>query len=81
MKLPIRNYSKTPLLLFIEPYCDEYQIPAGGEAIVTIDDGKRHSIDFHHDNWVSLWDEGLARAEVLIFDTQFSPASKRAQDK
>lgn len=80
MKLPIRNYTSEPLTLFIEPYCDEFQIPAGREAIVTIDDGRPHSIDVHPHNWVSLWNEGSSFAEVQIFHTQFSAESKRALD-
>jgi hypothetical protein len=67
MKLPIRNYRPEPLTLFIEPWCDQYQIPPGGEAIVTLEDGRPHSIDFHPGNWVSLSDEGsdaMAKVEV-----------------
>lgn len=67
MKLPIRNYLSVPLTLFIEPLCRQHEIPPGGEAIVTLQDGCPHSIDFHPDNWVSLWDEGtdpMASVEV-----------------
>ena len=43
------------------------------EAVVTLADGHTHSIDIHPDNWVSIWDEGLERAIVEIFDKhQFS---------
>lgn len=66
MRLPIRNHTATPLTLFIEPYCDQHEIPPGGEAIVTLDDGEAHSLNFHPENWVSLWDEGETCAVVEI---------------
>lgn len=66
MKLPVRNYTSTPLTLFIEPYCDRYEIPPQGEAIVILDDGEGHSLDFHPENWVSLWNEGRSDAVVEI---------------
>lgn len=66
MKLPVRNYTSKPLTLFIEPYCDEFEIPSQGEAIVTLDDGEAHSLDFHPENWVSLWNEGQGEAVVEI---------------
>ena len=67
MKLPLRNYNSTALTLFIEPYCDQYEIPPEGEAIVMLDDGGAHSLDFHPENWVSLWNEGdnLAVVEIV----------------
>ncbi|MET1110294.1 MAG: hypothetical protein ABWX67_02075 [Allosphingosinicella sp.] len=68
MKLPIRNRASTPLTLFIEPYCDQHEIPPGGEAIVTLADGEAHALDFHPENWVSLWDGGgrlAARVEIV----------------
>lgn len=68
MRLPFRNYLATPLTIFIEPVCHQYDVPAGGEAVVTLEDGRPHSIDIHPDNWVSIWDEGTASAEVEIFD-------------
>lgn len=73
MKLPIRNYLPVPLTLFIEPWCDQYEIPSGGEAIVTLEDGRPHSIDFHPNNWVSLCDEGidpLVTATVEVYPDQ-----------
>lgn len=71
MKLPIRNCLSVPLTLLIEPQCGEYQIPPGGEAIVTLQDGRTHSIDFHPDNWVSLWDEGADPiASVVVYTDQ-----------
>ena len=66
MKLPIRNRSALPLTLFIEPYCDQHEIPPDGEAIVTLADGYPHSMDFHPENWVSLWDEGGTQAIVEV---------------
>jgi hypothetical protein len=66
MKLPLRNYTSTHLTLFIEPYCDQYEIPPKGEAIVMLDDAGAHSLDFHPENWVSLWDEGENCAIVEI---------------
>jgi hypothetical protein len=66
VKLPIRNYTSAPLTLFVEPYCDQYEIPPQGEAIVMLDDGEAHSLDFHPENWVSLWDEGENCATVEI---------------
>jgi hypothetical protein len=71
VRLPIRNYTSTPLTLFIEPYCNQFEIPPGGEAIITLEDGQPHSIDYHPDNWVSLWDEGLnPMATVEVFPDQ-----------
>jgi hypothetical protein len=66
MKLPIRNYTSTSLTLFVEPYCDQYDIPPQGEAIVILDDGEPHSLDFHPENWVTLWNEGQMEAVVEV---------------
>lgn len=68
VNLPIRNYTDAPVTLFIEPYCAEHELPAGGEAVVTLEKGFPHSIDIHPDRWLSLWDEGstaLARVEIF----------------
>ena len=70
MRLPIRNYAATPLTLFIEPYCDQYEIPPEGEAIVILDDAGSHSLDFHPENWVSLWDEGENFAVVEVISKE-----------
>lgn len=71
MKLPIRNRTSTPLTLFIEPHCEVHEIPPGGEAIVTLDDGEPHALDFHPENWVSLWNEGASLAVVdLVSEEQ-----------
>ena len=71
MKLPIRNCTSNPITLFIEPQCDQHEIPSGGEAIVTLEDGRPHSIDLHSEQWVSLWDEGSnPLAEVRVFPDQ-----------
>ncbi len=67
MRLPIRNYTSEPLTLCVEPLCEEYEIPAGGEAIVILQDGRPHSIDVHPDRWVTLWDEGTPEAEVKVY--------------
>jgi hypothetical protein len=73
MLLPIRNYTTAPLTLFIEPFCEQHEIPPNGEAQVELEDGAPHSLDFHSDNWVSLWNEGSSMARVSIFAThQFS---------
>lgn len=70
MRLPIRNYRAEPITLCVEPLCDEYEIPAGGTAIVILQDGRPHSIDIHPDRWITLWDEGSdPEAEVSIYDT------------
>jgi hypothetical protein len=65
-KLPIRNRTGQPLTLFIEPYCDQYDIPDEGEAIVTLADGAPHSLDFNSAEMVSIWDEGDSFAKVEI---------------
>jgi hypothetical protein len=73
LRLPIRNYLATPLTIFIEPVCDQYEVPPQGEAVVILEDGLPHSIDIHPDNWVSVWNEGSEWAKVEIFDQhQFS---------
>lgn len=81
MDFSIRNYSAVPLTLFIEPYCDQYEIPPGGEAVAKLEDGKPHSIDFQPDNWVSLWDEGVKKAKVEIHSTYVSLTPKTAVNR
>ncbi|WP_010123173.1 hypothetical protein [Sphingomonas sp. KC8] len=67
------------MTIFIEPICEQYEIPAGGEAVVTLEDGCPHSIDIHPDNWVSIWNEGSEFAVVEIFNEhQFSHPPQRA---
>ena len=68
MKLPFRNYHPTPLTIFIEPECDAYEVPVGGMAIVTLEDGQPHSIDVHPEQWISIWNEGYTKALVEISD-------------
>jgi hypothetical protein len=68
MRLPFRNYHPTPLTIFIEPECDQYEVPAGGMAIVTLEDGLPHSIDVHPEQWISIWSEG-GKGKVEISDT------------
>jgi hypothetical protein len=70
VRLPIRNNTGRPLRLFVEVYCDEYEIPAGGEAIVGLEGGPEHSIDLYDDQ-ITIWNEGLADAEVEIRAVQF----------
>ena len=65
MKMPIRNYTSQPLTLFVEPYCDQFEIGPGEEAIVTLEEGRPHSLDLHADNFVSLWDEGQSEAAIV----------------
>lgn len=79
MRLPIRNYLTTPLTIFIEPVCEQYEVPAGGEAAVILEDGHPQSIDIHPENWVSIWNEGPECATVDIFDEhQFSRRKREA---
>lgn len=66
MQLPTRNRSSKPLTLFIEPYCDEFEIAPDAEAIITLTDGAPHSLDFHSESCVSLWDEGERPAVVEV---------------
>jgi hypothetical protein len=74
MRVPIRNKSDRPLTLFIELQCDQFEVPAGGEAIVRLEDGRPHSIDLD-DGWVTIWDEGCnASVEVI------SSGDKRIDD-
>ena len=80
MRLPIRNYLATSMTVFIEPICEQHEGPAGGEAVITLEDGYPHSIDYHPDNWVSIWNEGPEFAAVEIFDQhQFSTSKPNAQ--
>ena len=74
MKIPIRNYTDGPLMLFIETICDEYEIPHDGEAIVTLEDGQPHSIDIHSGGqWITIWDEGREiNATVEVYPTRQS---------
>jgi hypothetical protein len=71
MKLPIRNNTAKPLHLFIEIFCDECEIPPGGEAIVTLEDGRPHSIDVY-EGGITIWDEGVERAIIEVRSTQKS---------
>jgi hypothetical protein len=66
MQLPIRNKTTEPLTLCIEPVFTEYRIPAGGTALVTLDDGENHSLDYFDEGWITLWNEGVTPAVVEI---------------
>jgi hypothetical protein len=57
MRIPIRNKGGSPLTVFVELQCDQFEVPVGGEAIVRLADGCAHSIDVDRD-WVTIWDEG-----------------------
>lgn len=66
MRIPIRNKGESPLTLFVELQCDQFEVPVGGEAIVRLADGRPHSIDVARD-WVTIWDEeGDAWVEVIL---------------
>jgi hypothetical protein len=71
MKLPIRNRGEQPFTIFIEPYCDEYSVPLGGEAIVCLEDGHPHSIDAW-DGGISIWVEGGAFNVEIVTEEQQS---------
>ncbi len=74
MRIPIRNKSESPLTVFVELQCDQFEVPVGGEAIVRLADGRPHSIDVDRD-WVTIWDEeGDASVEVI------SKGDKRVDD-
>lgn len=77
MRLPIRNYLTTPLTIFIELECDQYKVPAGGEAAIILEDGHPHAIGIHPDNLVTIWNEGPEWAAVEIFNEHQFPRSKR----
>lgn len=80
MRLPIRNYLPAPMTVFVEPICDQYEVPAGGEAIITLEDGHPHSIDLHPNNWVSVWNEGFEPAVVEVFGQhQFAVPKKNPE--
>lgn len=65
MRLPIRNRSDRPLHIFIEPWCDDYEVLPGGEAFVRLEDGHPHSIDVYNGQ-VTIWNEGDAQAVVEV---------------
>ncbi|MFC3581919.1 hypothetical protein [Sphingomonas hylomeconis] len=74
MRIPIRNKSDSPLTVFVELQCDQFEVPVGGEAIVRLADGRPHSIDVDRD-WVTIWDEeGDASVEII------SNSDKRVDD-
>jgi len=66
VKPPIRNRGSKPLPLLIEVRCKEYTVPIGGEAIVTLDDSRAHSIDVHAEDFITVWNEGKEQADVEI---------------
>lgn len=69
MRLPVRNKSERPLTLFIEPWCDNYELLPGGEALVDLEDGLPHSIDVYDDQ-VTVWSEGSGSPTVEILPVE-----------
>lgn len=70
MRLPIRNKGAEALTVWIEPWCEQYDVPVGGEAIVSLEDGEPHSIDIY-EHGVTIWNEGdRATVEVLTENDQ-----------
>lgn len=65
MRLPIKNKGNRPLTIFVELQCDEFEFPVDGEAIVRLEDGLPHSIDFE-DGWVTVWDAGTNASVEII---------------
>lgn len=76
MKLPIRNFLAEPLTLFIEPHCQQHDIPVGGSAVVTLPGDWLPAIDVAPDRWITLWEEGPGKIVVEVFDDH--SASRRA---
>ena len=72
MRLPIRNKGDKPLTIFIEPVCEQFEVPVGSEAIVTLEDGHPHSFDWFDDAWLSIWNEGHQPAAVEVRATHAS---------
>ena len=68
MRLPIRNHGSTIQTIFIEPLCEQYDVPVGGSALVILEDGRPHTIDVHPENWLSIWNESSKDAQVEIFE-------------
>jgi hypothetical protein len=57
VKLPIVNRTDKPLTIFMEIYCNEYEVPPGGEAILDLDEWPE-AIEVH-EGQVSIWDKGF----------------------
>jgi len=74
MRIPIRNKGNSPLTVFVELQCDQFEVPVGGEAIVRLADDRPHSIDIDRD-WITIWDEG-GNASVEVIST----SDKRIDD-
>jgi len=71
MQLPIRNNLAEPLTLFVEPLYFKYEIPRGGVAVVTLEEGRPHSLDYHGERWLSLWGEGISSpASVQVLSAE-----------
>lgn len=65
MRLPIRNIHERTMTIFMEPACDQYEVPVGGEAIVRIDDGMLDSIDVD-DGWMTIWDNSCEAVVEVV---------------
>lgn len=70
MRLPIRNTYDRPLNIFMEPMCDQFEVPVDGMAIVRIEDGMLSLIDVN-DAWVTIYDESCeAIVEIVSKEDQ-----------
>lgn len=67
MRLPISNCLSGPLTIFVEPYCDQYDVPAGGVAWITLSEGD--GIEIYSECWVTIWDNGPGEVTVEVLDS------------
>lgn len=67
MRLPIKNNFDRPLTVFMEPMCNQFEIPPGGEAIVRIEDGFLGPIEFE-DAWVTIYDTSCCASVEIVSD-------------
>jgi hypothetical protein len=58
----------------IEVHCDEYTIPVGGKAIVSLEDGLPHEIDVWEDQ-ITVWNAGQEQAEVELIAPKMPEAA------
>lgn len=68
MRLPIRNKRNRALTIYVEPMCDQYEVPVGGEAIIRLEDGPPHSIDVY-ETQMTIWDEGDTGTVEILFES------------
>jgi hypothetical protein len=71
MRLPIRNTGERVLTIFVEPVCDQHEVPVGGEAIVCLEDGCPHSVDVSED-WITIWNEGTEASVEIVTESEKS---------